>query len=163
MASRIEEIQRLRAELATVKAERDEAQAAYTELAGHTQKYIAVKDEADDRTQQQRDLALYQRGWLDAERRADELHRDGMAHDRYGRMTVMEVPQSLPEPKSLDQQIAEVDDWERREGEWRYEQHQREQAQRQEAQRQRDDQAELHHYRAQREARPKTHDREKAG
>jgi hypothetical protein len=160
MASQIEEIERLRAELATAEAERDKAQAAYAELAGHTQQYIGL--DRDDRTEQERELARYQQGWQAAERHIDELHRDGMAHDQHGRLRVLEVPQELPEPKSIDRQIADLEDWDRREGEWRYEQHQREQAQRQEAQRQRDDQAELHHYRAQREARPKTHDREKA-
>jgi hypothetical protein len=160
MASQVEEIRRLRERVAAAEAERDEAKAAYAELASHTQKYIAL--DSDERTEQERQLATYQRGWMDAERHIDELHRDGMAHDQHGRLRVLEVPQELPEPKSIDRQIADLEDWDRREGEWRYEQHQREQAQRQEAQRQRDDQAELHHYRAQREARPKTHDREKA-
>jgi hypothetical protein len=62
-----------------------------------------------------------------------------MAHDQHGRLRVMEVPRELPEPKSLDRQIADVDDWERREGEWRFQQFERERAQRQAAEKARDD------------------------
>lgn len=163
MASQVDEIRRLREALATAEAERDEARASYAELAGHTQQYVAVKDEADSRTGREVQLARYQQGWMDAERRIDELHRDGMAHDQHGRLRVMEVPMELPEPKSIDQQIADLDDWERREGEWWSAQHQREQAQRQAAARDRADKAELHHYRAERQARPKAEDQEMAG
>jgi hypothetical protein len=159
MASQIEEIERLRAELATAEAERDKAQAAYAELAGHTQQYIGL--DRDDRTEQERELARYQQGWQAAERHIDELHRDGMAHDQHGRLRVLEVPQELPEPKSLDRQIADLDDWNRREGEWRAQQWEREQAQRQAADKAREEQAELDHYRAERH--PKAHDREMAG
>jgi hypothetical protein len=159
MASQIEEIQRLRAELATAEAERDKAQAAYAELAGHTQQYIEL--DRDDRTEQERELARYQQGWQAAERHIDELHRDGMAHDQHGRLRVLEVPQELPEPKSLDRQIADLDDWDRREGEWRAQQWEREQAQRQAADKAREEQAELDHYRAERH--PKAHDQEMAG
>jgi hypothetical protein len=159
MASQIEEIQRLRVELATAEAERDKAQAAYAELAGHTQQYIGL--DRDDRTEQERELARYQQGWQAAERHIDELHRDGMAHDQHGRLRVLEVPQELPEPKSLDRQIADLDDWDRREGEWRAQQWEREQAQRQAADKAREEEAELDHYRAERH--PKAHDREMAG
>jgi hypothetical protein len=159
MASQIEEIERLRAELATAEAERDKAQAAYAELAGHTQQYIGL--DRDDRTEQERELARYQQGWQAAERHIDELHRDGMAHDQHGRLRVLEVPQELPEPKSLDRQIADLDDWNRREGEWRAQQWEREQAQRQAADKAREEQGELDHYRAERH--PKAHDREMAG
>jgi hypothetical protein len=161
MASQVDEIRRLREEVAKAEAERDEALANYAELAGHTQKYIAVKDEADGRTEYERDLARYQQGWLAAERAIDDLHREGLAHDQHGRLLVLEVPQELPEPKSLDRQIADLDDWARREGEWRAEQFQREQAQRQAADKARDEKAELDHYRAERH--PKAHDREMAG
>ena len=126
MASQVGEIRRLREEVAKAEAERDEALANYAELAGHTQEYIAVKDEADGRTEYERDLARYQQGWLAAETAIDDLHREGMAHDQHGRLRVMEVPQELPEPKSLDRQIADLDDWERREGEWRFQQSERE-------------------------------------
>ena len=161
MASQVDEIRRLREQLARAEAERDEARDAYAELAGYAQQYIAVKDQADDRSEYERELARYQQGWLAAERAIDELHRDGMAHDQHGRLRVLEVPQELPEPKSLDRQIADLDDWERREGEWRAQQWEREQAQRQAADKAREEQAELDHYRAERH--PKAHDREMAG
>ena len=161
MASQVHEIRRLREALAKAEADRDEARASYAELAGHTQQYIAVKDDADSRTGREVQLARYQQGWMDAERRIDELHRDGMAHDQHGRLRVMEVPMELPEPKSIDQQIADLDDWERRESEWRSAQFEREQAQRQAAEKDRADKAELAHYRAERH--PKAHDREMAG
>ena len=51
----------------------------------------------------------------------------------------------------------------RREAKWQTEQYQREQAQRQAAERDRADKAELHLYRAERQARPKAEDREMAG
>jgi hypothetical protein len=166
MASQLDEIRRLREQLAQaeaereqLRAERDQARQDHAELAGLTQRYVAVMSQADERPEQARQLARYQQGWMDAERHIDELHRDGMAHDQHGRMRVLEVPGELPEPRSPDQQLAEADDWQRREAEWWFGQFHREQAQRQAADRQRADQAELQHYRAQLQARPKA-DRE---
>jgi hypothetical protein len=170
MASQLDEIRRLREQLAEAEdrasraeVERDQARASHAELAGLTQKYIAATGEVDDRPEYDRQLARFQQGWMAAERRIDELHRDGVPHDQHGRMRPLEVPKELPEPRSLDEQIAEADDWQRQEAEWWFAQHGREQAQRQQAERAKSDAAELRHYRAERQARPKAQDREMAG
>jgi len=166
MASQLDEIRRLRQQLAEaegereqLRVERDQARQDHAELAGLTQRYVGVMSEVDERPEHARQLARYQQGWMDAERHIDELHRDGTAHDQHGRLRVLEVPRELPEPKSIDELIAEADDWQRREAQWQFEQSGRERAQRKEAERARSDAAELDHHRAQRQARPKA-DRE---
>jgi hypothetical protein len=165
MASQIDEIRRLREQLARTEAERDQAREDYAKLAGLTQQYIAAKDEQDEGPEHERQLARYQQGWQDAERHVDELTRDGMALDPHGRLRPLEVPKELPETKTLDERIAEIDAWSQCEAQWRYDQHGREQAQRERAEQNRAEKAELHHYRAeraQRQAHPKAADREMA-
>lgn len=165
MASQIDEIRRLREQLAKTEAERDQAREEYAKLAGLTQQYIGVKDGTDERPEYERQLARYQQGWQDAERHVDELTRDGMALDQHGRLRPLEVPKELPEPRTLDERVAESDAWAQREASWWFDQHGREQAQRERAEQEQADKAELHHYRAvraQRQARPKAADREMA-
>jgi hypothetical protein len=165
MASQENEIRRLQAQLTAAEAMLDEARKDYAELAGLTQKYVEVKDGTDNRTEQQRLMACYQRGWQDCERYVDGLTRDGMALDQHGRLRVLSVPTELPVPKSLDEYMAELDDWQRREGEWQFGQHQREQGARQKAEQDRAERSELVRNRAersQRQAHPKGIGREKA-
>ena len=165
MASQIEEIRRLRDQIARIEAERDQARKNYAELAGLTQQYISAKDSQDERPEHERQLVRYQQGWQDAERHIDELTREGLALDQHGRLRPVEVPRELPEPKSVDERVAETDAWAQREASWWFDQHGREQAQREQARQERAGQAELHHYRAehaQRQARPKAADREMA-
>lgn len=157
MASQLEEIRRLRAQLASAEerasqaeAERDQARTDYGVLAGLTQQYIEARDGTDERPEYERQLRRYQQGWQDCERRVDELTRDGMALDQHGRLRVLEVPTELPEPMSLDERIAEADNWARREGQWQFDQHSREEAEKQREEGRRADAAELHHYRAER-------------
>ena len=171
MASQLEEIRRLRAEVkaaeeraSRAEAERDDAKTDYAALAGLTQRYIEAKDSTDERPEHERQLGRYQQGWQDCERYVDGLTRDGMALDQHGRLRVLEVPTELPEPLSLDERIAEADDWARREAQWQWDQHGREHAERQRAEQQKADTAELHHYRAERaqQVRPPKGDREMA-
>jgi chromosome segregation ATPase len=79
MASQIEEIRRLRDQIARIEAERDQARKNYAELAGLTQQYISAKDSQDERPEHERQLVRYQQGWQDAERHIDELTREGLA------------------------------------------------------------------------------------
>jgi len=172
VASQLDEIRRLREQLAEaetraeqLRAERDQARQDHAELAGLTQRYVDIVNQPGEQPEHARQLARYQQGWLDAERHIDELHRDGKPHDEHGRMNPLEVPKELPEPKSADELIAEADAWSRREAQWWFDEYEQEQRARIADTKQREEKAELLRHRLaedQREARPRAHDREMA-
>ena len=164
MASPLDEVRRLREELADViaerdlyKAERDEAKAGHTELAALTQRYVGLVSPSDERPEDEVQLARYQQGWMACERHIDGLHRDGAAHDQHGRMVVITPPKELPEPKTTEELLAEAEAEQQREAQWWFDQFGRERAAERDAQKTREDQAELLRYRA-----ANAHDRERA-
>lgn len=126
MNTPLEEIKRLRAELEQARQERDQAQADAAELRGLVSKYLEVTADQEPEDQHERDRRAYWRGWLDAEKAADEAHMAGTAHDRHGQVLPLAVPVDFEPEKDPDQVLREGDQWAQRQAGWWWKQYRRE-------------------------------------